>query len=216
MTDPDTPPVVDDRRDGPLADLQIVLMQVEVAGILGVLVGAFIVQFVGRELPCPLCLLQRMAMMLAAMGPLYLLGRVYAGRSVEPTAFATAYGMSVIGAALGLLISSRQVLLHILPNDPGYGSAIMGMHLYTWADVVFLVVIVVSGLTMILSGSLRVSARKGPAPWTVRATQVAFLVVVAANVVSTLVESGFNAFLPDNPTEYRLIDRGPDGDQKDS
>ena len=32
MTDPDTPPVVDDRRDGPLADLQIVLMQVEVAG----------------------------------------------------------------------------------------------------------------------------------------------------------------------------------------
>ena len=89
-------------------------------------------------------------MMLAAMGPLYLLGRVYAGRSVEPTAFATAYGMSVIGAALGLLISSRCPPPH--PSErPRLRVGDHGDASLHRADVVFLVVIAVSGLTMILS-----------------------------------------------------------------
>ncbi len=38
--------------------------------ICGVLAGAFVVQFGQGEFPCPLCVLQRMAMMLCALGRL--------------------------------------------------------------------------------------------------------------------------------------------------
>ena len=112
--------------------------------------------------------------------------------------------MSIVAAVLGLAISSRQVLLHIMPGDPGYGSPVMGWHLYTWAVVVFLVVIVVSGFTMIFSESL-VPRDRGRSIAT-RATGMIFAIVIAVNVVSTFAESGLRLFVPDNPTQYELID----------
>ena len=36
----------------------------------------------------------------------------------------------------------RQILLHIMPGDPGYGSALLGYHYYTWAFIGFAVAIV--------------------------------------------------------------------------
>ncbi|MCP4797844.1 MAG: disulfide bond formation protein B, partial [Phycisphaeraceae bacterium] len=39
--------------------LSFVLLHVWVLGVCVVVIGAFLVQFVGRELPCPLCILQR-------------------------------------------------------------------------------------------------------------------------------------------------------------
>ena len=34
---------------------------------------------------------------------------------------------------MGGAIAARQILLHIMPGDPGFGSAFLGMHFYTWA-----------------------------------------------------------------------------------
>jgi hypothetical protein len=45
--------------------------------------------------------------------------------------------MSVIAAVGGACISIRQILLHIVPPDPGYGDPVLGLHLYTWALLVF-------------------------------------------------------------------------------
>lgn len=43
----------------------------------------------------------------------------------------------IVGAA-----STHQILLHIAtPGDPGYGPAVMGLHLYTWAFVTFAIAI---------------------------------------------------------------------------
>ena len=189
-----------------LGSIQVVLMHVQVLGIVGVLCGALFVQFVGGEYPCPLCLLQRMAMMLAAMGPMYILFARESGdhHGSIRARFMRGYGMSIVAAVLGLAISSRQVLLHIMPGDPGYGSPVMGWHLYTWAVVVFLVVIVVSGFTMIFSESL-VPRDRGRSIAT-RATGMIFAIVIAVNVVSTFAESGLRLFVPDNPTQYELID----------
>ena len=191
---------------GRLAMLQWYMLHVEVAGICGVLLGAFFVQFVEKELPCPLCMLQRMAMMLAAMGPFYLLGRLNSTGSIGVDTMARAYGMSILAAVLGLVMSSRQVLLHILPGDPGYGSAVFGMHLYTWGVVVFLVVIVVSGLTMMFARQLHIEESPHRRSIATRILGGIFIVVIAANVVATFVESGFHPFLPDNPTDYRLLE----------
>lgn len=189
-----------------LGSVQVVLMHVQVLGIVGVLCGALFVQFAGGEYPCPLCLLQRMAMMLAAMGPMYVLvARESDGPHGSTRArFMRGYGMSIVAAVLGLAISSRQVLLHIMPGDPGYGSPVMGWHLYTWAVVVFLVVIVVSGFTMMFSESL-VPRDRGRSVAT-RATSTILAIVIAINVASTFAESGIRLFVPDNPTQYELVE----------
>src|SRR5262245_54647466 len=90
-----------------------------VLAICGVLLGAFAVQFVQGEMPCPLCVLQRMAMMLCALGPAFILQKAREG-DVDTEAFATGYGLSVVAAVAGGGIAARQVLLHIVPPDPGF------------------------------------------------------------------------------------------------
>ena len=46
-----------------------------------VLVAAFAVQLILGELPCPLCVMQRVALMLVALGPLHILLRTQAAES---------------------------------------------------------------------------------------------------------------------------------------
>ena len=101
-----------------------------ILAICAVLIGAFVVQFGEGEFPCPLCILQRMAMMLCALGPAYVITKARDGE-VKTTDFATGYGMSVVAAVGGASISIRQILLHIVPPDPGYGDPVLGLHLYT-------------------------------------------------------------------------------------
>ena len=54
-----------------------------------------------------------------------------------------------------MAISTRQILLHITPGDPGYGSVVLGLHLYTWALLIFAAL----GLTTIsLTASMLIAA----------------------------------------------------------
>ena len=101
----------------------------------------FVFQFGLGELPCPLCILQRMGMMLASLGALYVVVRALRGELLLRE-LATGLGLAILGAVVGAAISIRQILLHILPGDPGYGEAVLGLHLYTWALITFVVVIV--------------------------------------------------------------------------
>src|SRR5436309_7130076 len=96
-----------------------------------VLAAAFGVQLISGEPPCPLCVLQRIALMLCAIGPLYVLVQSRAG-ALSCRDLAVGNGLSILAALLGAAISTRQVLLHILPGDPGFGSPVLGIHLYTW------------------------------------------------------------------------------------
>src|SRR6516165_10089144 len=103
---------------------------VNVMAICGVLLGAFGVQFGEGEFPCPLCVLQRMAMLLCAVGPAFIIVKTRRGE-VDVGDFAAGYGMSVLAAVVGGAIAGRQVLLHVLPSDQGYGEPVLGLHLYT-------------------------------------------------------------------------------------
>ena len=47
--------------------------------------------------------------------------------------------MMILGALLGMVMSTRQVLLHIKPGDPGYGGTVLGLHFYTWALITFFI-----------------------------------------------------------------------------
>jgi len=168
----------------------------------GVLLSAFTVQFAGHEFPCPLCILQRMAMILAAFGPAYIISRSRRG-DVSMSDYAMGYGMSIVAAVAGSLMSGRQILLHIVPPDPGYGGPILGLHLYTWALITFAVVIVFCGVSLIfarelLPGGVRFGLLS-------KLTLGLLLLIIAANAVAVFTEAGFHWYLPDNPTRYELF-----------
>lgn len=111
--------------------LQPFLYRLNAIGILIIaipMVGALIIQLTG-DLPCPLCLLQRVAMLFVAMGAMM---------NLRFGIKSTHYGYALIGALFGSTISIRQILLHICDGPgAGYGGSVLGLHLYTWALIVF-------------------------------------------------------------------------------
>ena len=50
--------------------------------------------------------------------------------------------LSLLAATAGAAFSTRQILLHILPGDAGYGTALLGYHYYSLALIGFAAAIV--------------------------------------------------------------------------
>jgi disulfide bond formation protein DsbB len=175
----------------------------EILAVSAVLLGGFWMQFVDWEFPCPVCVIQRMAMMLCLMGPAMIIMDGLKQRDVSAGAVMAGYGMSILGAIVGLAASGRQILLHILPGDEGYGEAIMGLHAYSWAMVVFLIVLLFSGLSLLLCSRWR------PQSGGNRSGSVLVLwvlgVIIFSNAVAVFCEAGLHLYLPDNPTSYLLF-----------
>jgi disulfide bond formation protein DsbB len=179
------------------------IAHVNILAVCGVLLGAFGVQFGEKELPCPLCILQRIAMLLCTLGPAWIILKARGGE-VEASDFASGYGMSVLAALGGAAIATRQVLLHILPADPGFGAPVLGLHLYTWSLIVFLTVLGVSGLNLMFTRQLTPQGvRYG---WLSLAVIGLLGGVILANAVSVFFEEGFHWILPDTPDRYQLFD----------
>ena len=105
--------------------LAITLNALGLYGVAFVLMAAFAAQLSLGELPCPLCLIQRIQFALLAVGPIL---------NVRFGPRPSHYAVSLLTAAAGAAFASRQVLLHIMPGDAGYGSALLGYHYYTWAS----------------------------------------------------------------------------------
>lgn len=168
-----------------------------------VLAGAFSIQLLEQEIPCPLCILQRMAMMLCALGSTYVILQARTGRLLLQE-FATGYGMSILGAVLGAAISTRQILIHIVPPDPGYGDPVMGLHLYTWALVVFIVVLIDSGLNLMFAREL-LPGSPLTFNWPSKAVVGLMGAVILANTISIICQEGVHWLLPDDPQRYELF-----------
>jgi disulfide bond formation protein DsbB len=172
--------------------------------LLAILAAAFIAQFAAGEPPCPLCVMQRIAMMMAALGPCYTL--LMAQREgLSQRAIAIGAGIGILASLLGAAISIRQVLLHILPGDPGFGSPMFGYHLYTWAAIAFACNIAAAGMQLL--GLQWFSGSAAFRPPMVRLTAMALGVMLVANILSVIAEAGFAWHLPDNPTAYLLFSR---------
>lgn len=175
-------------------DIAVRLNVLALYGIAGVLAAAFAFQFALGELPCPLCLLQRIQFAALAVGPILNLRH-----GCRPSH----YALSLIAAIVGAAVAMRQVFLHILPGDPGYGSAILGYHYYTWAFLLFTAAIILIALVMLFDGQFATGPAVAIGPL---AAAAVYLVIglTAANVLATLLECGFAA-CPDNPVVYELL-----------
>lgn len=113
-----------------------------VAVLLSVICGSLFIQFVIGDLPCRLCMWQRMSMMLIAA---VLLVNIRFGQNTRN------YGMILFFALFGAIVSIRQILSYIAPGNPGYGPAVFSMHTYTWALLVFASSILASAVMLILN-----------------------------------------------------------------
>jgi disulfide bond formation protein DsbB len=164
-----------------------------------VLAVAFAAQLVLHEPPCPLCLLQRVQFAMLAIGPV--LNIRYGPRPSH-------YGVSLLAALLGAAVAGRQILLHILPGDPGFGSALLGDHYYTWAFLCFAAAIALIAVVLLFDRQFetRADADAQHVPVSILARGAVWLVIVltALNVLSTVLECGFKA-CPDDPKQYELL-----------
>jgi hypothetical protein len=68
------------------------------------------------------------------------------------------YALSILAAVVGGAASTRQDLVHIAgPNDPGYGPAVLGWHLYTWAFATFLIAVAGCAILLLWNRPLELS-----------------------------------------------------------
>jgi disulfide bond formation protein DsbB len=163
-----------------------------------VLTAAFAAQLLLQELPCPLCLLQRIQFAMLAIGPIL---------NIRHGPRPSHYALSLLAAAAGMVFASRQVLLHIMPGDHGYGSALLGYHYYTWAVIGFGAAVLLIAVVMLFDRQFEAVEQRPAAVGAFAKTAVWLVVLLtAANVLSTLLECGFGA-CADNPVQYELLVR---------
>jgi disulfide bond formation protein DsbB len=165
----------------------ITLNALSLYGVALVLAAAYAAQFILQELPCPLCLLQRILFAALAVGPIL---NIRFG--IRPSH----YAMSLLAAVAGAVASTRQVLLHIMPGDAGYGSALLG----------FITAIVLLAAILMFDRQFKEDKAVLPATGGAFAQTAVWLVIAltAINVVTTLLECGFGA-CADNPLVYELL-----------
>ena len=166
------------------------------AGMATILLVAFGLQFGLKELPCPLCNLQRVAFVLCGFG--FLLNLRFGAQPLH-------YALTLLGALFGLAVSGRQVLLHVAPGGSAYGSPLLGLHLYTWALLLCLAVIVLVALLMMFSARPEHHNTDHQAALRFRGVYrlAAYLLIAAtlANVANSFLLCGpFEC--SDNPTDY--------------
>ncbi len=173
-------------------------------GLALILALAFVAQFVFKELPCPLCLLQRLGLL--AMGFGFLLNMHYRIRPAH-------YGFALLAAVFTVMVALRQMALHVLPGIPGYGSAIFGLHMYTWCFIFGMAAIVYIAIVMMWAQQYDLSVihqdeiSELQSAWGRRLTHLAFalfFIMLAANVVALFFECGLHE-CPDNPMGYALL-----------
>jgi disulfide bond formation protein DsbB len=177
----------------------ITLNAISLYAVALVLAAAFAAQLLLHELPCPLCLLQRILFAMLAIGPIM---------NIRFGPRPSHYALSLLTAVAGAVASTRQVLLHIMPGDGGYGSALLGYHYYTWALIGFIAAIVLLAAVLLFDRQFEDDGAASPPTGGLFAQAAVWLVIglTSLNVLSTLLECGFGA-CADNPTVYELLKR---------
>ncbi|MEV7173477.1 disulfide bond formation protein B [Streptomyces sp. JL4002] len=179
------------------------------AGWTAVVCAGLFQQFATGEHPCPLCVVQRMCMLLAATGAAYVIRTALWNGTVGGRDYMTGWGLSLVAVVAGSFASWRQTTLHILPGAKGYGSEVFGLHLYVWALILFQLSVLAIGVA--LAFAYATADRSVPADWpgplrTVGVCALWFLgAVIAVNMAVVFLEEGFHWFLPEAPNSYRFF-----------
>jgi disulfide bond formation protein DsbB len=115
------------------------------AVIAAILTAAMVLQYANGEIPCPLCLLQRVAMFGVCFGIILQFRHGFSYRNT---------GMSMMFSLFLLIVSVRQTLLDIYPR-PGHeyvGTSVFGLHMPVWSILIALALSIAFAFQLILWG----------------------------------------------------------------
>jgi disulfide bond formation protein DsbB len=180
-------------RPGKTTDLPVVLNHIFLLAMLAViaaiLTGAMTLQFAYGELPCPLCLLERVALFGVCFGIILNFRHGFSYRNT---------GLSLLFAILLLIVSVRQTLLDIYPR-PGHayiGSAVFGLHMPVWSILIAVAILTAYAAKLIVLGNDDHLAKSEVArmPLLSRAATILGLYVIALcaiNLVAVFLQCGF-------------------------
>ena len=133
-----------------LESLRFVMNEVYMLGMMAViaavLTAAMVMQYAYGELPCPLCLLQRVAMLGVCFGLMQNFRNGFSDRNL---------GYSLLFSVFLLVVSIRQTLLDIYPR-PGHdyvGSAVLGLHMPVWSILIAMALITAFAIKLCVIGT---------------------------------------------------------------
>lgn len=173
---------------------------INILGLLSICVSlalAFYYQIAKHELPCPLCLLQRVGLIISGFGFLFnFLFRLHNAH----------YGIVIAGSILTGVIASRQMFLHIMPGDAGYGSVFFGMHFYTWALITSILIVIAVAVILTIHDIKFVMRPLNIHPVFAPVVSWIFILLILANLISTVLECG-SGQCADNPVIYELLSK---------
>jgi disulfide bond formation protein DsbB len=166
--------------------------------IAAILTAAMGFQYLNGEIPCPLCLLQRVALFGVCFG---LIANFRNGVSDRNA------GWSLLFSLFLLIVSVRQTLLNIYPR-PGHayvGSAVFGIHMPVWCVLIATALLIAFGLKLTILGGDGAHAGRKPNGALGQLATIGSVYVVALcliNFVSVILQCGVDAC---HTYEYRLL-----------
>lgn len=172
-----------------------ILNSLALAGICVSLLVAFYFQLIVGEIPCPLCMLQRIGLMIVGFG--FFLNVRFGPSAIH-------YAIIILSAMVGAGASLRQVLLHIVPGTGGFGSAIFGYHMYTWGFIAFMATIVFAAVMLVVDRNRLAGHSSHGATWLASLLGGLLLLLGLGNLASNILVCGF-AVCSGDPQGYILF-----------
>jgi len=137
--------------------------------------------------PCVMCWEQRIGMLLISLVGLFVLRFGPRPKYV---------GMAVLIAAWGMFMGLRHIGMHAARDvGQGFSLEIMGAHTYTWAFFIYWVCAFAMGLLLLMTRPAHLEAGVRTLNGLERFAFVAFMVVVAGNVVQAFASTGPPPFM---------------------
>jgi len=173
-----------------------IFTSINIIGLLLVLAIALALQFWLKELPCPLCLLQRIGFIGIMISLTLILQFGYQNRHI---------GITLLFALFTSFVALRQIALHVVPGTGSYGGEVFGLHLYSWSFLIAIAIIINNALFLILNANSSTHSKISLLWKKVNKTLLFIVCVITIiNVATTFFECGFK-FCPDNPTIYEFF-----------
>ncbi len=165
----------------------LVALAVLVLTVIPVGTAVFWLGFVRGDSPCVMCWEQRMGMILISLVGLFVLRFGPKPKYV---------GMAVLIACWGMFMGLRHVGMHAARDvGQGFSLEIMGAHTYTWAFFIYWVCAFAMGLLLLMTRPAHLASGVRTLRRLERFAFVAFMVVVAGNVVQAFASTGPPPFM---------------------
>lgn len=167
-----------------MKDMEKNLNSILIIILSGVLLSAFGVQFILREDPCPLCLLQRIGMISVASAAAL---NLWCGIRMSH------YGIALLSAVFGGFVALRQISLHVCPGMPEFGLPVLGLSLYTWSFIVFVCVVLFVALLLLIHNPEGTKNDNQNVNALGKFATFLILGIAVVNLIATLVQCGLSS-----------------------